>query len=105
MHSGHPHKEARKPMAEHTPTPWVYRSHHHDDWGWIRDADGNLAATARDGRVWSDQFDTYRSAGTDPYEPNATFIIKAVNNHQPLVDMLDECRLQLEYIHEKHGYS
>jgi len=75
-------------VTEHTPTPWAYRPQKHDDWGWIRDADGGLAATARDGRVWSEQFDEYRAAGKDPYEPNATFIVKAVNNHDVLVSAL-----------------
>ncbi len=85
-------------MAEHTPTPWTYRSKVHDDWGWIRDADGNLAATARDGRVWLEHFDSYRATKTDPYEPNAAFIVKAVNNHDALV-------AELKRLFELYGHQ
>lgn len=84
-------------MREHTPTPWAYRPNEHDDWGWIRDADGNLAATARDGRVWSEDFDRYREAKTDPYEPNAAFICKAVNNHDALVQALKDALCELSH--------
>lgn len=71
-------------MADHTPTPWAYRPLKHDDWGWIRDADGSLAATARDGRVMSERFDEFRAAKKDPYAANGAFIVKAVNNHEAL---------------------
>lgn len=77
-------------MVEHTPTPWAYRPLKHDDWGWIRDADGSLAATARDGRVMSERFDEFRAAKKDPYAANAAFIVKAVNNHEALVKALEE---------------
>src|SRR4051812_18441778 len=82
-------------MAEHTPTPWAYRPLKHDDWGWIRDADGSLAATARDGRVMSERFDEFRAAKKDPYAANAELIVKAVNNHDALVAALKESRAAL----------
>ncbi|MDB5584840.1 MAG: hypothetical protein JWR80_10016 [Bradyrhizobium sp.] len=87
-----------QPSSGHTPTPWTYRPREHDDWGWIRDADGNLAATARDGRVWSEHFDKYRDAGTDPYEPNAAFIVEAVNSHAALKSRIEELEAALRKI-------
>lgn len=78
-------------MTEHTPTPWIYRSSPHDDWGWIRgpkteDGIAPLVAMARSG-VWEnvEMLDEHRAAKTDPYGANALFIIKAVNNHDALV--------------------
>lgn len=75
-------------MTQHTPTPWVYQSKRHDDWGWIRDANGDLAAIARDGRVASGEHDDYRRTGKDPYGANAALIVKAVNCHDALVNAL-----------------
>jgi hypothetical protein len=81
-------------MSEHTPTPWVYRPHEHDDWGWIRgpkegDFTGPIVAISRSNKnETSDSFDAHRAAGTDPYEANAAFIIKAVNNHDDIVRAL-----------------
>lgn len=83
-------------MTEHTPTPWKYRPHEHDDWGWIRGPKvgnfvGPIVAISRSSaQETSDSFDKHRAAGTDPYEANAAFIIKAVNNHDALVKALEE---------------
>jgi hypothetical protein len=85
-------------MPDHTPTPWSYRPLKHDDWGWIRDADGSLAATARDGRVMSERFDEFRAAKKDPYAANAAFIVNAVNNHDALVKALETARARIEYL-------
>jgi hypothetical protein len=78
----------------HTPTPWEYRPHRHDDWGWIRgpkgDAEfGPLVATARSGS-WDtvDTLGEHRRNGTDPFGANAALIVKAVNNHESLLAAL-----------------
>ena len=83
-------------MAEHTPTPWAYRPHRHDDWGWIRatSANGELAplvAMARSGS-WESAafFDEHRANNTDPYGANAAFIVKAVNNHDLFLKVLEK---------------
>jgi hypothetical protein len=88
-------------MTEHTPTPWEYRPARHDDWGWIRGpkgADGiaPLVATARSGK-WEPEamLDEHRINKTDPYGPNALFIVKAVNNHDALVKALEEAKAAL----------
>jgi hypothetical protein len=61
----------------------------HDDWGWIRGPDGSLAATARSAGPYD--ADEHRSNDTDPYQPNAAFIVKCVNAHDALVDALQDC--------------
>ena len=79
-------------MTEHTPTPWEYRPHRLDDWGWIRGPllDGQdiapLVAMARSG-TWESvsMLDEHRANKTDPYAANAAFIVKAVNNHAALL--------------------
>lgn len=91
-------------MTGHTPTPWSYRPQKYDDWGFIRgpkEADGfaPIAAIAR-GET-SETHDLHRAAGTDPYGPNALLIVKAVNSHDALVAMLEEARLQIEYMQSK----
>ncbi len=75
-------------MTEHTPTPWAYRPREHDDWGWLRGPSGELAAVAK-GAADSD-WDAHRRADTDPYGPNAAFIVKAVNNFDALVKALGD---------------
>lgn len=86
-------------MSDHSPLPWVYRPNKYDDWGWIRgqpqDGEkwGDLAAVAKGGD--ETPFDEHRRNGTDPYAANAAFIVKAVNSHEALVDMLEQAR---EYI-------
>lgn len=79
--------------SEHTPTPWAYRPNEHDDWGWIRDAEGAIAAAARDGRVYSDRWGEFRAAKKDPYEANAAFIVKAVNSYDAMRSALEELQI------------
>lgn len=81
-------QNCRRPLtvADHN-LPWVYRPRESDDWGWIRDADGDLAACAR-GKKGNKTLDGYRRDGTDPYGKYAAFIVKAVNNHDSLVKAL-----------------
>lgn len=94
-------------MSEHTPTPWEYRPHRHDDWGWIRGhkKDGELlaplVAIARGGSWNGDEevtLDQHRAAGTDPYAANAAFIVKAVNSHDALV-------AELRRLFEMYGHQ
>jgi len=75
-------------MSDRTPTPWVIRPERHDDWGWIRGADGELACIARHHDRKDD--DKHRMDKTDPYAANAAFIVKAVNSHDALVKALEE---------------
>lgn len=72
--------------------PWAVRPLRHDDWGWIRDADGDTAAQAKNSKIGSDKFDEYRRDGMDPYEDRANFIVKAVNSHEALVKALDQIK-------------
>lgn len=73
-------------MTDHN-LPWVYRPREFDDWGWIRDASGDLAACAR-GEKGGKTHDEHRVAKTDPYGDYAALIVKAVNSHDALVDIL-----------------
>jgi hypothetical protein len=70
-----------------------------DDWGWIRDAEGMIAATAR-GQNDDDEktLDDHRRDGTDPYGANAAFIVRAVNSHDALVAALDNIFSRISYI-------
>jgi len=69
-------------MGEHN-LPWVYRPREFDDWGWIRDSEGDLAACAR-GEKGGKPHHEHRIDGTDPYGQYAAFIVEAVNNHDRL---------------------
>ena len=51
-------------MGEHN-LPWVYRPNEFDDWGWIRDSEGDLAACAK-GEKGGKSHDEHRDDGTDP---------------------------------------
>jgi hypothetical protein len=79
-------------MSEHTKLPWTCRPRHFDDWGFIRGADGQLACIARGHS--EKEFDQHRMDKTDPYEANAAFILKAVNNHEALVKALQSASAQ-----------
>ena len=64
--------------AKHTPGPWSVRPYPIDDWGWIRDAKGNLVAMARAGQFLDEAaLDIHRKNETDPYEGNARLIAAA----------------------------
>jgi hypothetical protein len=80
-------------MTDHTPTPWIVRPERHDDWGWIRGSDGELACIAR--RHDRKDDDKHRIDKTDPYQVNADFIVKAVNNHDALVKALTDTLCEL----------
>jgi hypothetical protein len=80
-------------MAEHTPTPWAYRPNKHDDWGWIRgpvmegEEIGELVAIANSWATQEEK-DAHRTTKTYPHAANAAFIVKAVNNHERMVEAL-----------------
>lgn len=74
-------------MTEHN-LPWVYRPREFDDWGWIRDAAGDLAACAR-GEKGGKTHDEHRTDKTDPYGEYAALIVKAVNSHEHLIKALE----------------
>lgn len=69
-------------MTEHL--PWVYRPRKFDDWGWIREG-ADLVAIAR-GRSDELSYDEHRANKTDPYAEHGARIIKAVNNHEALLE-------------------
>lgn len=75
--------EIRARAEAATPGPWYYRPREHDDWGQIRTAPGDdgfaaLIACARSGGYpTEDELDQHRHNGTDPYGPNALFIVHA----------------------------
>lgn len=65
--------------------PWAVRPRRHDDWGWIRDANGDAACMAR----WSpelteENLDAHRANKTDPAQANADLIVKAVNSYHEM---------------------
>jgi hypothetical protein len=76
-------------VSEVSPLPWSYRPLKHDDWGYVRGANGEIACTARKGFYLSeDEAHRHRVNKTDPYGPNAALIIKAVNAHGELIEAL-----------------
>lgn len=82
-------------MAEHN-LPWAYQPREFDDWGWIRDAAGDLAVIAR-GDKGDKSHDQHRRDKTDPYGDYAAFVLKAVNNHEALVKALDQLDTLLDF--------
>lgn len=83
-------------MIKSPPTPWVYMSKEFDDWGFIRNADGNLVAVAKWPALSADDLDLIRAAGDDPARDTAAFIIRACNAHVALIDALKEADDVLE---------
>jgi hypothetical protein len=81
-------------MSDERNLPWTYRPRHFDDWGWIRDASGDLAACAR-GEKGGKTHDEHRADKTDPYGDYAAFIVEAVNSHDALVAENAKLREQL----------
>ena len=69
-------------MAKHTPGPW----HATRKLGYVSDAHNRVVA---------------EMAPRPGFEANARLIAAA----PMLLEMLEEARLQLEYVHEKHGYA
>lgn len=65
--------DLRKLLDEATPGPWAYRPEPYDDWGMVRSGSG-LITQARDPRTSYDDLGVHRSAGTDPWGPNARLI-------------------------------
>ena len=78
----------QQPSIEHAPTPWKYRPLKYDDWGFVRDASGQLACIAR-GHDDKDD-DQHRRENTDLYAVNAAFIVEAVNSHEALKARIEE---------------
>ena len=76
------------PEYGHTPTPWTITKAHKPDnaggWDWaILDPDRKVIAEVFD-VVGEDRYGVQRR----PSEVNAALIVKAVNNHQALIDAL-----------------
>ena len=67
----------------HTPGPWEYRPHDHDDWGIVRVGAikgkrwGHVICQARNPDVGFDDLGAYREGKRDPYEANAHLIAAA----------------------------
>src|SRR4051812_19779320 len=76
-----------------TEGPWLYRSLEYDDWGYVRAPDGAVVAIGRAGQfVGDDGFNAYRSAGTDPYGPNAKLVAAARTAVPALVAEVERLR-------------
>lgn len=97
----------RKRLAEASPQPWVYRPDKYDDWGFIRGVERDdkgigpfrpIVALARDSMVGTEQENDHRSAGTDPYGPNALLIVEAVNALPALLDTIERQRELLKRV-------
>lgn len=79
-------------MSKHTPEPWDYRPNKHDDWGFIRDLNGDLVAVAKDSSISHDKHDEFRIRKEDPYGPNAKRIVACVNATAGMTDPEKEIR-------------
>lgn len=88
--------QLRQRLTEASAQPWVYRPNKHDDWGWIRGVERDdrdigpfrpIVANAKDSMVGEAGMVEHRSAGTDPYGPNAMLIVEAVNALPWLLDL------------------
>ena len=86
--------EAAKLIADVTPLcekatarPWAYRPREFDDWGFVRSADGGLVARAN--WAWDEDLNKHRMEGTDPGEPNGTFIASARTSLPRALSLLD----------------
>jgi hypothetical protein len=79
---------------KHTPTPWIYRPHRHDDWGFIRDSQGDLVAVAKNSKISFSEHDGFRSRKEDPYEANAKRIVQCVNEYDGLIETIATLRAE-----------
>jgi len=61
---------------------------------------GSICTCHGDKDTWFEVWTQNWSNGIDA-EANAAFIVKACNNHYKILDLLDEARLQIEYLHSK----
>lgn len=94
----------RSLLAEASPGPWVYRPDKYDDWGWIRGVEQDsdigryrpIVANAKNSNVGEAAMAEHRSAGTDPYGPNALLIVEAVNALPALLDTIERQRALLK---------
>jgi len=89
-------------MSERTPTPWW------TDTEGRGDQQHNVICGSLDAhgtQVVVDDLNAGYLLDPEERHANAAFIVKAVNNHEALVAMLEDARLQLEYMQEKHSYA
>jgi len=78
-----------EPQSKLSKLPWAYRPLEHDDWGFIRDVDGNITAVARYGlHLEQSELNAFRAVKKDPSEANARLIVSAVNSHNELIRLL-----------------
>ena len=90
--------------AKHTPGPWSVRPYPIDDWGWIRDAKGDLVAMARAGQFLDEAaLDIHRKNETDPYEGNARLIAAAPALLEALDYLVGECPQDLDDDYNPHA--
>lgn len=74
--------------------PLAARSQEHDDWGYIRDANGRLVAVARYDRDLSeDDLNEFRRRKEDPSSPAVKLIVGRVNAHDELLLAAKEAAL------------
>jgi hypothetical protein len=70
-------------MTPELKLPLAYRPHQYDDWGVLRDADGNLFTQISWPRFGEEVYAEHRKNGTDPYEQAAKMVMNAVNARPP----------------------
>jgi hypothetical protein len=70
-------------MTHELKLPLAYRPHQYDDWGVLRDADGNLFTQISWPRFGEEVYAEHRKNGTDPYEQAAKMVMNAVNARPP----------------------
>ena len=79
---------------KHTATPWIYRPNRHDDWGFIRDSEGDLVAVANNTKISFSDYDGFRSRKEDPFEPNGKRIVQCVNEYDGLIETIESLRAE-----------
>ena len=106
--------EAAKLIAEVTPLceratagPWVSRPNQYDDWGWIRDALGDLVVVARIPFGMSgEDLNAHRMNGTDPTFNNRVFVEKSRTSLPRALSLLDAAMkriAEVEMLHDQVG--
>lgn len=82
-------------MAEHKQTPWSWHAKSND-----QAHNGSIYRMERHGHAYAIAMQP-RYVDDAEFAANAAFIVKAVNNHEALVERLKEACLQIEYMHSK----
>jgi hypothetical protein len=81
-------------MTDHTPTPWISQPFCDDEDHAVFIIGANLGGLAATAPMFPSEIDTVDSSRA---QANAAFIVKAVNNHDALVEALEGLDLLLDF--------